>query len=267
MRTYKSYSRDMTAAQVIDFVREVYPPETANLILARMGNGADYSDAVRAVTGHPVVETYSKQLINHIWYLQLHRVEGGCEILLHDSLHYLRGKPHPVSMGEFRLVERHVTLGDSTARIAEKVEIRSCINASPGFAPVETLTVVNPRRIFEYGTFRNLQSVTVARLAALTVPVKITRANVDDLLDRGQIEVHMKGGAWWAIRRNGKTQKWKSQPGRIRIPFKYGFKGCGAITTWDFVGEKGQRLQDDGAGPADAALDINEFRVKPGVSV
>lgn len=106
----------------------------------------------------------------------------------------------------------------------------------------------------------------VAALAVLTEPVRITRANIDDLLDRRMIEVHMKGGAWWEVRRNGKTQTWKSQPGRIRIPFKYGFKGYGAFTTWDFIKPNGGRMRDGDGLISDAHLDMTEYRVKPSVS-
>lgn len=80
-------------------------------------------------------------------------------------------------------------------------------------------------------------------------PVPITRLNVDQLLDAHQIEVHMKNGNWWEIRRNGRTQLWKTHKDRIRVPFKYGMRGYGAITTWDF--------KENGA------LDPMEFRVKP----
>ena len=39
---------------------------------------------------------------------------------------------------------------------------------------------------------------TLAELAALTVPQYITRANVDELLDRHQIQVQMTSGRWWS---------------------------------------------------------------------
>lgn len=62
----------------------------------------------------------------------------------------------------------------------------------------------------------------------------ITRDNVDELLDAGRIQVAMRNGRWWAIRRNGKTQKWKRDPERIRIPFKCGLRGYGAVEASDF---------------------------------
>ena len=65
-------------------------------------------------------------------------------------------------------------------------------------------------------------------------PERITRDNVDSLLDAGQIEIAMRNGRWWRIRRNGKTQTWKRDANRIRIPFKMGLYGHGAITEADF---------------------------------
>jgi len=84
----------------------------------------------------------------------------------------------------------------------------------------------------------------VKELAALTVPQYITRENVDELLDKGMIEVHMNSGKWWRVRRNGRTQKWKRDPSRIRIPFKFGLKGCGAFETSDFNGPHGSLRTD-----------------------
>lgn len=84
----------------------------------------------------------------------------------------------------------------------------------------------------------------VNELAALTVPQYITRENIDELLDKGMIEVHMNSGKWWAVRRNGKTQRWKTDPQRIRIPFKYGFKLYGAFETDDFKGPNGSLRTD-----------------------
>ncbi len=76
----------------------------------------------------------------------------------------------------------------------------------------------------------------------------ISRHNVDQLLDAGQIEVAMRNGNWWKIRRNGKTQKWKKDADRIRIPFKAGLKVYGSITETDFK--------------FDGTLDKEQFRIK-----
>lgn len=62
----------------------------------------------------------------------------------------------------------------------------------------------------------------------------ITRHNIDQLLDAGQIEVAIKTGKWWRIRRNGKTQTRKKDAERIRIPFKAGMYLYGVITESDF---------------------------------
>jgi hypothetical protein len=91
---------------------------------------------------------------------------------------------------------------------------------------------------------------TVADLASLTVPHYITRENVDELLDKGLIEVHMTTGRWWSVRRNGRTKRWKRDKTRIYIPIKYGLKMCAAIGERDFSGPKG-------------SLRTDFFRVKP----
>lgn len=93
----------------------------------------------------------------------------------------------------------------------------------------------------------------LATLRPLAVATPITRANVNELLDKGQIEVHMLSGKWWAIRRNGATLTWKRDAGRIRIPYKYGLKGYGQITEIDF--------SDRAIAPQ--SLDPMYFRVKP----
>lgn len=93
---------------------------------------------------------------------------------------------------------------------------------------------------------------TVADLAALTVPVRITRENVDELLDNHRIEIHMRNGNWWSVRRNGVTKYWKRDKARVYIPVKFGLKMCAQITEHDFRGPE-------------QALSLDEFRVKPEV--
>lgn len=78
----------------------------------------------------------------------------------------------------------------------------------------------------------------------------ITRSNVDALLDAGRIEIAMRNGNWWRVRRNGATQTWKRDAARIRIPLKFGFRGTGAVTEADFR-----------SGPAGDALNPDHFRV------
>ena len=67
-----------------------------------------------------------------------------------------------------------------------------------------------------------------------SVMTKITRKNVDSLLDKGEIECAMRNGNWWRIRRNGATKTWKRDANRVYIPYKMGLYGYGAITETDF---------------------------------
>ena len=64
---------------------------------------------------------------------------------------------------------------------------------------------------------------------------EITIHNVEALLDAGHIEVSMRNGNHWKIRRNGATRRWKRDPSRIYIPWKAGMYGYGAITETDFA--------------------------------
>lgn len=64
---------------------------------------------------------------------------------------------------------------------------------------------------------------------------EVNRSNVETLLDRGELFVAMRNGNWWKLRRNGKTQTWKKDANRVRIPVKAGLKSCGQITETDFI--------------------------------
>ena len=104
---------------------------------------------------------------------------------------------------------------------------------------------------------------TVADLNEMATPTPITRENVDELLDTGQLQIHMKNGNWWDCRRNGATRRWKKDTSRIYIPFKYGFKFYGNITEHDFsvpTTEAGKAIHNPGN---DGALEPLFFRVKP----
>lgn len=66
---------------------------------------------------------------------------------------------------------------------------------------------------------------------ALATPTKpLTRANVEAYLDKGELCAQMGNGRWWRIRRNGKTQTWKRDATRFRIPIKAGLKAYGDIS-------------------------------------
>lgn len=59
---------------------------------------------------------------------------------------------------------------------------------------------------------------------------KFTRDQLETALDAGKLRVAMRNGKYWKCRRNGKTQTWKTRPDEFRIPIKFGFKFCDAIT-------------------------------------
>lgn len=67
--------------------------------------------------------------------------------------------------------------------------------------------------------------------------MQITRDNIDRLLDARAIQVKMRSGAWWTIRRNGRTRVWKRDASRIALPFKAGMYCYGTITETDFDGD------------------------------
>ena len=62
----------------------------------------------------------------------------------------------------------------------------------------------------------------------------ITRENIEAILDSGKLYACMRNGNWWRLRRNGKTQTWKTDATRVRIPVKAGLKAYYAITETDF---------------------------------
>jgi len=78
----------------------------------------------------------------------------------------------------------------------------------------------------------------------------ITRENIDNLLDSGRIEIAMRNGNWWKIRRNGATKHWKREATRIYVPFKHGIYGYGNVAESDFC-----------HGPDGNALNPIHFRV------
>lgn len=70
----------------------------------------------------------------------------------------------------------------------------------------------------------------------------ITRDNIDAVLDAGKLYVAINNGNWWQAHRNGQTKRWKRDPSRIRVPFKYGFKNYGAIDESYFLADNEQAL-------------------------
>jgi hypothetical protein len=59
---------------------------------------------------------------------------------------------------------------------------------------------------------------------------RVSKEVADRYIDSGRVFVRMRSGRLWAARRNGKTQTWKRDAERFRIPIKFGLKFCGEIT-------------------------------------
>jgi hypothetical protein len=77
----------------------------------------------------------------------------------------------------------------------------------------------------------------------------ITPENFDQCLDTGQLFIQVMSGRWWAIRRNGKTRRWKRDPAWIEWPVKYGMYGYLTVTPeWiekDWVRRKDENTAED----------------------
>lgn len=58
----------------------------------------------------------------------------------------------------------------------------------------------------------------------------MTLPEIEAALDAGQIYAAMRNGAWWQVRRNGATKRWKTRPDEFRIPIKAGLRACAYIT-------------------------------------
>lgn len=73
--------------------------------------------------------------------------------------------------------------------------------------------------------------------------IQITRHNIDTLLDSGRLEIAMRNGKWWQLRRNGATKTWKSDVERIRVPVKAGLRVYDVIATYEQdLGPRGGHL-------------------------
>ena len=69
-------------------------------------------------------------------------------------------------------------------------------------------------------------------------------AEIEQALDSGKLFAAMSGGRYWQCRRNGRTQTWKRQPNRFRIPVKAGFRTCGEVTERSIVDASGDQTED-----------------------
>ena len=53
---------------------------------------------------------------------------------------------------------------------------------------------------------------------------------IETALSNGVLWARMGNGNLWRVRRNGKTQLWKTRPDDFRIPIKAGLRATGSIT-------------------------------------
>lgn len=58
----------------------------------------------------------------------------------------------------------------------------------------------------------------------------MTRQEIESALSEGKLWARMGNGNLWLLRRNGKTQTWKTRPDDFRIPVKAGLRSTGQIT-------------------------------------
>lgn len=55
-------------------------------------------------------------------------------------------------------------------------------------------------------------------------------------IEHGAIWARMPNGRYWRVRCNGRTQTWKRDLFRYRIPVKAGLRACGEITNKTEIG-------------------------------
>lgn len=57
----------------------------------------------------------------------------------------------------------------------------------------------------------------------------VTQSEADKAVDEGRVEIAMRSGKFWKVRRNGKTFVPKKAPDGWHIPVKYGLSGYARI--------------------------------------
>lgn len=65
---------------------------------------------------------------------------------------------------------------------------------------------------------------------AILNAIPLSRAEAETALDAGCLFAVMRSGALWRVRRNGRTQTWKTRPDDYRIPVKAGLRSTGRLT-------------------------------------
>jgi len=71
----------------------------------------------------------------------------------------------------------------------------------------------------------------------------VTRNQIEYVLDHGLLYVRMKSGNLWQMRRNGRTQTWKTRPKDYRIPVKAGLRLYSELTRDTVVKKNGERYE------------------------
>lgn len=71
---------------------------------------------------------------------------------------------------------------------------------------------------------------------------EISRRELEEALDSGHLQFQQDNGKWIKVRRNGKTQTWKTRPSEFRIPLKAGLYMYGEITHRD-IGREDSRFR------------------------
>lgn len=72
----------------------------------------------------------------------------------------------------------------------------------------------------------------------------MTLAQIEEALDAGRLEANVHSIKWWKLRRNGRTQRWKTRPHAFRIPVKAGIRSTGQITHLNYKEDAMYRVID-----------------------
>lgn len=63
----------------------------------------------------------------------------------------------------------------------------------------------------------------------------IDRKDFETALDTGRVYAKMRNGNYWQVRRNGKTQLWKTRPFDFSVPVKAGLRATDRYTHLDLA--------------------------------
>jgi hypothetical protein len=92
----------------------------------------------------------------------------------------------------------------------------------------------------------------------------MTRTEIEAALDTGELWAAMvsrfKPTRYWRVRRNGKTQTWKTRPSEFSIPVKAGLREHARITETSYVATVGDTDWQNANFVNGAKQDPNEAR-------